>query len=78
MAWDHFIGHQLQVNIEYFLTNELTFDFNLRYFCFSVHHLTLTEFKNFLEIRSEFTLTFLIYLPNTGETNRICCHHGIV
>ena len=54
--WNHFIGHQLQVNIDFFLINKLTFDFNLRYFCFSVHHLTLTEFKNCFKFLSEFTL----------------------
>ena len=41
--WNHFIGHQLQVNIEFFYKiNKLTFNFNLRYFCFSVNYLTLT------------------------------------
>ena len=50
--WNHFIGHQLQVNIEFFLQiNELTFNFNFRYFCFSVNYryLTLTELKKLLE-----------------------------
>ena len=42
--WDHFIGHQLQVNIELKKKiNELTFNFNLRYFCFAVNYLTLPE-----------------------------------
>ena len=36
--WNHFIGHQLQVNIEFLKKiNELAFNFNLRYFCFSVN-----------------------------------------
>ena len=36
--WNHFIRHQLQVNIEFlYKINELTFNFNLRYFCFSVN-----------------------------------------
>ena len=40
--WNHFIGHQLQVNIFFCKINELTFNFNWRYFCFSVNYLTLT------------------------------------
>ena len=32
--WNHFIGHQLQVNIEFL--KKLTFNFNLHHFCFSV------------------------------------------
>ena len=33
--------------------NELTFNFNLRYFCFSVNYLTLTKLKKCLKILSE-------------------------
>ena len=55
--WNHFIGHLLQVNIELFLKfNELTFNFSLRYFCFSVNYLTLTSLKSCLKILSELTL----------------------
>ena len=55
--WNHFIGHQLQVNIELKKkVNELTFNFNLHNFCFSVNNLTLTELKNCLKILSELTL----------------------
>ena len=55
--YNHFIEQPLQVNIEFFfLINDLTFDFNLRYFCFSVNYLTLTELKNCLKILSELTL----------------------
>ena len=55
--WNHFIGHQLQVNIEFvYKINELTFNFNLRYFCFSVNYLTLTELKNCKKILSELAL----------------------
>ena len=55
--WNHFIGHQQQVNIEFFKkVNELTFNFNLRCFCFSVNYLNLTELKNCLKILSELTL----------------------
>ena len=36
--------------------NELTFNFNLRYFSFSVNYLTLTELKNCLKILCELTL----------------------
>ena len=46
LVWrgNHFMGHQLQVNIEFFLEiNKFTFNFNLRYFCFSVNCLILTE-----------------------------------
>ena len=67
--WNHFIGHQLQVNIEFFLINKLTCNFNMRYFCFSVNYLTLPELKNGLKIHGELLstkLTFLINLPNTG------------
>ena len=36
MKMNHFIEHQLQVNIEFFYNiNELTYNFNLRYFCFN-------------------------------------------
>ena len=56
--WNHFIGHQLQINIVTFFLkiNELTFNFNLRYFCFSFNNLTLTELKNCLKTLSELTL----------------------
>ena len=44
--WNHFIGHQLQVNIELKKKiNEVIFNFNSHYFCFSVNYLTLTKFK---------------------------------
>ena len=37
--WNHFICHQLQVDMKFFYKiNELTFNFNLRYFCFTVNH----------------------------------------
>ena len=40
--WNHFIGHQLQIIIDFFLKiNELSFNFTLYYFCFSVNYLTL-------------------------------------
>ena len=39
----------------FFLINELTFNFNLRYFCFSVNYLTLTESKNCVKNLSELT-----------------------
>ena len=40
-----------QVNIEFLKKiNELSFNFNLRYFCVSVNYLTLTELKNCLKI----------------------------
>ena len=56
--WNHVIGPKLQVKIELKKKiNELTFNFNLRYFCFSVNYLTLTEFKNCLKILSELTLS---------------------
>ena len=55
--WNHFIAHQLQVNIEFFCKiKELTFHFNLRYFCFLVNYSTLTYFKKCLKILSELTL----------------------
>ena len=49
--------------------NELTFKFNLRYFCFPVKYLTLTELKNCLKLLSELTFNEVnvsINLPNTG------------
>ena len=54
--WNHFIGHQLQVNFFFFLLNKLTFNFNLCYFCFSANYLTLTLLKNCLKMLSELTL----------------------
>ena len=49
--WNHFIGHQLQVNIK---KKKLTF--SLRYFCFSVNNLNLTELENCLKNLSKLTL----------------------
>ena len=56
--WNDFIGHQLQDNIGFKKNklDELTFNFNLHYFCFSVNYLTLTELKNCLKILSGLTL----------------------
>ena len=49
--WNHFIGHQMQVNIELKKKfSKLSFNFNLRYFCFSVNYSTVTELKNCLKI----------------------------
>ena len=55
--WNHFIGDQLQINIKLKKTkiNELTFNFNLCYFCFSVNYLTSTGLKNCLKILSDLT-----------------------
>ena len=54
---NNFFGHQLQVNIELKKKiMELTLNFSLRYFCFSVNYLTLTELKNCLKILCELTL----------------------
>ena len=50
------IGQQLQVNIDFFLINELISNFNSSYFCFSVNFLTLIELKNCLKILGELTL----------------------
>ena len=36
-------------------TNDLTFNFNFRYFCFSINYLTLTWFKNCLKILIKLT-----------------------
>ena len=38
--WNHFIEHQQQINTELLKKkiNEVTFNFNLRYFCFSVNY----------------------------------------
>ena len=48
--WNYFIGYQLQVKVELKKkNNELTFKLNVRYFCFSVNYLTLTELKRLLK-----------------------------
>ena len=54
MEMESFNIIQLQVNIEFFFKWRI--NFNLRYFCFSVNYLTLTEWKNCLKIRNELTL----------------------
>ena len=56
LKWNHFIGHQLQVNIEFFQKKINKSTFNLRYFCVSVNYLTLTKLKNCLKILRELTL----------------------
>ena len=55
--WNHFVGLQLQINIEFFfLIYELISNFNLHYFCFSVNYLNLIELKKCWKILSELTL----------------------
>ena len=50
------INFRLILNFFFFVIDELTFNFNLRYFCFSVNYLTLTELKNCLKILCELFL----------------------